>query len=253
MRHDPWGQGPHDLPTGGWDPAIATAIAQMIAEVPQTGAPAPIAVFDWDETSIRGDISETSLHYLDEAKPGIMKAYEAACQADRRLAYEQLSMDLCAGQTETQVRATVLSVLDRAVRDGLIALRSEIRDLIWRLHRHGWEVWVVTASATPIVTPLAEMYGIHPHRVLGMQCPIGPDGRYLRQLLEPIPYREGKAAAVQHWIGRAPTFAAGDSEGDLWLLRSARYRLLVDRGERGDPTLRAAAHSEGWWVQRGWS
>jgi phosphoserine phosphatase len=68
-----------------------------------------------------------------------------------------------------------------------------------------------------------------------------------------VTYREGKLEAVMAWIGRAPTFAAGDSEGDQWLLRAARHALLVDRGAHGDPALRALAREEGWWVQTGWS
>ncbi len=251
---DPWGPGPTETPPGAWDPEIAAGLAAMIADVAANPEDRPpLAVFDWDETCIRGDISETWLTYLDEFVPGMLEDYELGCRVDKRVAYEKLAIDLCKGRTEREIRTDVLAALARAQRDGRIALRQDVRDLFWQLHRRGWEVWIVTASTTPVVQPLAEMYGIHPHRVLGMQCPLGPDGRFLPRLLDPIPYRDGKIAAVRRWIGCDPTLAAGDSDGDLWLLRAARYRILVDRGERGDPALRALAQSEGWWIQRGWS
>ncbi len=237
------------LTPGRWDPAIRAGLEAMLA----SEAPG-IAAFDWDETCIRGDISETWLAELEAAQPtGRVDAYEAGCAADKRAAYIQLAIDLVHDRTEREVRAAVLDVAERAVRDGRIAFRPEIRELIWALQRHGWAVWVVTASPTAVVQPLAETYGIHPHRVLGMQSPLSADGRYLPHLNEPATFREGKRSALTDHAGGAPTFAAGDSEGDLWMLSAARYRLLVDRGPRGDPALRARATAEGWWIQHGWT
>lgn len=237
------------LSAGRWAPDIRAGLEAMLADEPPG-----IAAFDWDETCIRGDISETWLAELEAAEPtGRVHAYEAGCLADKRAAYIQLAIDLVRDRTEGEVRAAVLATAERAVRDGRIAYRPEIRELVWALHRHGWAVWVVTASPTAVVQPLAETYGVHPHRVLGMQSPLSPDGRYLPHLVEPATFREGKLSTLTVHAGGPPTFAAGDSEGDLWMLSAARYRLLVDRGPRGDPALRARATAEGWWIQHGWT
>lgn len=234
-----------------WAPEIAAGLEEMLARTPSE--PQPIAAFDWDETCIRGDISETWLTFLDEAEPGRLAAYEAGCHADRRAAYEQLAIDLVHGRREVEVRSAVDQAFRRAVVEGRIAVRPAIRALMGEMRRRGWDVWVVTASPTPVVQPLAMTYGIGPDRVLGMTSPKGGDDRYLPSLVHPIPYREGKLAAILEKTGRPPTFAAGDSDGDLWLLRAARYALVIDRGPRTDAGLRQQAAESAWWVQRGWA
>jgi HAD superfamily phosphoserine phosphatase-like hydrolase len=245
-----WSGGPRLGATGAWDPAIAAGLERMLETTPAD--PPPVAAFDWDETCIRGDISETWLTYLDEAEPGRLAAYEAAVAADKRAAYERLAIELVQGRHEVEVRRAVDDAFRRAVTEGRIGMRPAIRDLIWAMHRHGWQVWVVTASPTPVVQTVAQHYGIHPDHVIGMSSPPGEDGRYRPSLVAPVPFREGKLAALLARTGREPTFAAGDSDGDLWMLRAARHALLIDRGERTDPAVRAAATEAGWWVQRGW-
>jgi phosphoserine phosphatase len=235
----------------GFDPTIAAALGRMLDDTPP--APTPIAAFDWDETCIRGDISETWLTYLDEQDPGRLAAYEAGCRSDRRAAYEKLAIDLVHGHDDVSVRAAVEASFRRAIREGRIGERPAIRELMAAMASRGWEVWVVTASPTPVVQAVAVGYGVPAERVIGMTSPRGEDGRYRPSLVPPIPYREGKLEALLARTGRPPTFAAGDSEGDLWLLEAAVHALVIDRGDRTDPRLRARAREAGWWVQRGWS
>jgi len=233
-----------------WDETIARGLADMLEQTPSD--PPPIAAFDWDETCIRGDISESWLTFLDEADPGRLAAYEAGCATDRRAAYEQLAIDLVRGRDEIEVRRAVDDTFRRAVREGRIAPRPPIRELMAAMVGRGWDVWVVTASPTPVVQTLAADYGVAPDHVLGMTSPRGENGRYLPSLTAPVTYREGKLAALLEKTRRPPTFAAGDSEGDLWLLEAARYALVIDRGPRSDPELIRKATAAGWWVQRGW-
>ncbi len=248
-----------------WDADIAHGLAAMLESHPVTregaygaredvdAALPPVAAFDWDETCIRGDISETWLTFLDEVDPGVLAAYEADCLVDRRRAYEQLAIDLVHGRTEEDVRDAVEAAFRRGIDEGRIAVRPAIRELVAAMTQRGWEVWIVTASPTPVVQTVAAGYGIAPDRVLGMTSPRGHDGRFLPSLVPPVTYREGKLDAFLEKTGRPPTFAAGDSEGDLWLLQAARYALVIDRGPRADAGLLRQAGASGWWVQRGWA
>ncbi len=233
-----------------WEASIAIGLDDMLAKT--AAGTAPIAAFDFDETCIHGDISETWLTYLDELEPGRMAEYRAGCKADRAAAYQKLAIELVRGLTRTEVATLVEAAFRRGIAEGRIALRPSIHQLVASMKHHGWEVWVVTASPTPVVQTVAVNYGIDPERVIGMTSPLGADHRYLPELLQPTTFREGKLDALLARTGRAPTFAAGDTDGDLWLLNAAQYALLIDHGERTDPALRERARQAGWWIQRGW-
>jgi phosphoserine phosphatase len=106
-------------------------------------------------------------------------------------------------------------------------------------------VWVVTASAEVLVQALAERIGLHPDRVLGMRAPLDGAGRYRSEIVEPVPFREGKLALLRAAAGRDPTFAAGDTRSDQALMQAAARALLVDRG---DVELRRWVEARGGWV-----
>ena len=65
-----------------------------------------------------------------------------------------------------------------------------------------------------------------------MRAPLDADGRYRSEVLDPA-FREGKLELLRQVVGRDPTFAAGDSRSDAWLMHAARHALLVDRGNEG--------------------
>lgn len=231
------------LQSEGWRPDLRASLQQLV-----TGPhDAPLAAFDFDETCIFGDISETMLALLDaEAEQDLLGPYYQAVQRDPLPAYLELVDTLIAGKTEAQVRSLALQTLRSGQHAGRIVLREAVRELIWAMHRHGWEVWIVTASPEAVVQPVAEQFGIHPHRVLGMRCDKDPQGRYAPGVLQPYTYRQGKLDALRAAAGRDPLFAAGDSWTDEALLRAARHAVLFDRG---DAALRAEAEAGGWWIQ----
>ncbi|MBX2798441.1 MAG: HAD-IB family phosphatase [Myxococcales bacterium] len=231
----------------GWDPSVRRGLARMVCEIPSVEQSLPIAAFDFDETCIRGDLSETLLAHLDgETSEDLVGAYTDAVRRDVRTGYTDLVDTLVAGRTESEVRALALATLSRGITEGVLAPRETIRELIWAMHRHGWQVWVVTASPEPLVQPVAERFGVHPHRVLGMRCRKDATGRYVAGVTEPVTYRQGKLDALVAAAGASPCFAAGDSRTDDALLRSARHSLLFDRGDRD---MRLEAEEAGWWIQ----
>ncbi|MEQ1564967.1 MAG: haloacid dehalogenase-like hydrolase [Myxococcota bacterium] len=215
------------LTSAAWDPDVRERLEQLVAE---PGDDAPVAAFDFDQTCAWGDVSETLLRLLARDRGvDLVGEYEAACARDLRAGYVELVYTLIGGRTEREARAAA----ERALREGVdtIQLREPIRELVWAMHRFGWQVWVVTASAEVLVQAAAERLGIHPHRVIGMRAPLDPSGRYRAEIVEPIPFRQGKLELLRRAIGRDPTFAAGDSRSDAWMMRAARHALLLDRGD----------------------
>jgi HAD superfamily phosphoserine phosphatase-like hydrolase len=228
-----------------WDPEVRDGLERMIA----AGGDGALAALDFDQTCAWGDVSETALAILARRTGrDLVGEYEAECRIDMKKAYIDLVSTLVAGRTEAEARAMALEALAEGEAGGHLAIREPMRELVWALQRHGWEVWVVTASAEALVQAVAERMGIHPHRVVGMRSPLGPDGRYGASVSEPVTYREGKLVALRQATGRDPVFAAGDSRSDAPMMAAARYALLLDRGDEG---LRAEAERAGWWIQPG--
>jgi HAD superfamily phosphoserine phosphatase-like hydrolase len=212
-------------------------------------AETPVAALDFDRTCLVGDVSEYLLRLIDERTGrGLVDEYEAQCRQDLRSAYVRLVSTLIGGRTEAEARGMALEALSIGERRGHLEIREPIRELVWALHRHGWDVWIVTASPEVLVQALAERMGIHPDRVVGMRSPLGGDGRYAPIVTDPITFREGKVEALRAAAGRDPVFAAGDSGSDAPLLGTARYALLLDHG---DPELRAEGEARGWWIEPG--
>lgn len=240
----PVGSGPW-LGSSTWDPEVRAGLERMLGSCGDT----PLAALDFDQTCIRGDVSEAALALLARRTGlDLVGRYEEECRLDLRTAYVDLVATLVAGRTEREVRQLALDTLREGEQTGQLGIREPMRELVWALQRHGWEVWVVTASAEALVQAVAERMGIPPDRVVGMRSPLQDDGRYGVEVSEPVTYREGKLTALRRVAGRHPVFAAGDSRSDQPMMAAARYALLLDRGDEG---LRADAERAEWWIQSG--
>ncbi len=244
------------LAPGRWEPAIHAGLERMVREHGRSGGQwdphhRPLATFDWDNTAILGDIGEAVLDYLDERDQTQRSLeYERQCEEfGKPVGYPWAAYQI-AGLREHEARALTLQVIDTWMARGKITFRPEIRDLIAVMQHQGWEVWVVSASAEPLVRTFGQFYGIGPDHTIGMRLKMDDSGRYLPALSGPNTYRQGKVQAIDEIIGRRPVFAAGDTDTDIDMLRSARYALLMDRGSA---EVRQAAEAGGWWVQPpGW-
>jgi len=228
-----------------WRPAVHKRLCHMLRTTP----PGAVAAFDWDDTCISGDISHALLTDLQGSSgQDLWGPYLKQCQTNRHGAYVQLALTLVAGKTPEQVRSWTKSVMERRVADGQISWSPEIRSLFSAMQGLGWEIWVVTASAQPIVAPLVGEYGLAADRVIGMQPSVLPNGVFGSPVKQAT-YREGKLRAL---ISRAdhPTFAAGDSEGDTHLLEAAQESLLV---QSHDHPLTPRAKASNWMQQPSWT
>jgi HAD superfamily phosphoserine phosphatase-like hydrolase len=247
---------PPILSPGRWEPAVRAAMEDMIVAWGRGSATwgphaRPIATFDWDHTSIQGDIQESILTWLDQRDAGRrMQIYHHLAATHGRLPAYAYATEVVAGLYELEVRELTLQVVEDHLAKGGLRFRPEMRDLMAALQRWGWDVWVVSASAEPVVQTIAQFYGIPADRVIGLKLSIAPDGLLLPVTEGPLTFRAGKVEAIDKFIGRRPTFAAGDTDTDIEMLQSARHVLLMDRG---NPEALAEAARLGWWVQPpGW-
>jgi phosphoserine phosphatase len=101
---------------------------------------------------------------------------------------------------------------------------------------------VVSASALPIVVAAATFAGLAGERCCGIEV-IVRDGRYTKEVVQPITYAAGKIAALRK-AGRIAV-ACGDSlTGDLAMLEAAEIAVVVAPGS-GSP-LAEVARRRGW-------
>lgn len=133
------------------------------------------------------------------------------------------------------------------VRGGLRAV-PELRDLANKLVERGFEVWLLGDEARPFVAAAAEEFGLPAERALGALIDFSSGtARASGEVLEPFPFRGGKASVVASALGRAPALIVGASSVDVELMSfGSGLRLLMDRG---DSALADAARDRGWLIQ----
>jgi phosphoserine phosphatase len=113
-----------------------------------------------------------------------------------------------------------------------------MRELFDLLAAHGFRIFIVSGGGRDFMRVIAEpTYGVLRERVIGT----APDYEYrdgnlyrLPTMLGGVNDGPGKPVHIYHQIGRAPVLAGGNSDGDIEMLQSARFALLVhhDDSER---------------------
>ena len=132
-------------------------------------------------------------------------------------------------------RATIRSLhYPAASIDVGLRLFEPMKNLITTLKDHHWNVWLVSASLDQVVKQVAREVGVAPGHVLGARVASDLDGRFTTKI-ERFPWGEGKVSAltaVGALDGNEPiAFAAGDSLGDVPMLKRAGVSLIVDHGK----------------------
>lgn len=157
---------------------------------------------------------------------------------------------------------------------GWVRIYEPMRDLIHALGHNGFEVWVVSASAQPLVAVTGERVGVPPDHVVGIRTMVDSAGKLTYRLAgcgtEPdgadtvITFNQGKRCWInkaifrlppQAQLGKAdaahrPAFAAGDSDTDLAMVQDAtQLRLVINRNKMGVMCNAYASHEGRWLVQ----
>ena len=234
------------LPRRSWSPHVHAELVGLLNAAPAGS----VAVLDFDDTVLEGDISLATLRAMDARHATRWHAtyFELLDTQGRGVAYPQITQWF-AGHTPASFSALAADIVAEALASGTPRFRPEMVDLIAAMHTRAWDVWVVTASPAVIVEQLAQQVGIPAARVLGMRLHLDEQGRFTSEVVPPATFCEGKQQAIEQHIGRQVTLVAGDSRSDADMMAAATHGLLIDGH---DADLRQQAIASGWWIQSGW-
>ena len=248
------------------DGAARAAIVEFVRSVSEPGdsyvaPPERIATFDNDGTLW----CEKPLYPQADF---VFRRWKAMIQADPDLAKEQPYKALAEGDTEwlSDVYAHVpelikgvtaayegitVEAFETAVHEFFAAGRHPtldapytkvtyrpMRELIAFLEANDFQVYICSAGGRDFVRPVAEqLYGIPRERVIGSATTLEfRDGNLYRTAGVEHPVDDGPGKPVHIWTrtGRKPLLAGGNADGDVQMLETARFAILLhhDDGAR---------------------
>ncbi len=134
-----------------------------------------------------------------------------------------------------------------------VRIYDQQKDLIRTLQTNGFDVWIITASAQKVVEVFAREVNIRADHVIGVRPVLDQNQRFTDRMqgcghfaegnTEIITYRQGKRCWVNKVIfgitdskemmdlpGKA-TFAAGDSDTDIYFVKDAQFKLVINRNK----------------------
>jgi phosphoserine phosphatase len=135
-----------------------------------------------------------------------------------------------------------------------------MRQLIDLLGTNGFTVYICSGGGRDFVRAVSEqVYGLSRDRVIGSASTLEyRDGDIYRTAGVEQPIDDGPGKPVHIWArtGRKPLLAGGNSDGDVAMLESARFALLLDHDDadrefaypQGAEKAMAAAAARGWTV-----
>lgn len=220
-------------PIDGFDDLANRAIEDFFARTASHPG-RKIAVFDGDGTTF-GQVP----HYLadeclylhaqahPERKPEIIQRMTPLSNVS--LPYVQDRVHYFSGMTVQELR----ELGDQCFRKHYLAkIYPPMRELIRRLHEHGFEVWIVTASPEALYQAfLSRELGIPITRILGVKSVV-KGGVITDRIVEPVPQDEGKLEAIETFVQDRPLLVGGNSRGDKEMIEfSADLKLIVNPDE----------------------
>ncbi|WP_017300995.1 HAD family hydrolase [Nodosilinea nodulosa] len=237
-----------------WNDGLAKqAILDFVAQV--TAEPSPafvppgdrIAVFDNDGTlwceypmyvqaffvfdRIRALAPQHPEWQIQAPFASVLKGDLNAALAGGEHALVELVMATHAGMTSDEFTAIVKDWLATAKHPTTQKLFTEMvyqpmLELLDYLRSHDFKTFIVSGGGIEFMRPWAErVYGIPPEQVIGSSIKTRFEQREGKPVIVRLPEllffddKEGKPAAIQHYIGRRPIAAFGNSDGDLQMLQ----------------------------------
>jgi len=137
---------------------------------------------------------------------------------------------------------------------------TPMRELLRFLEANGFRVFICSAGGRDFLRAVCEsVYGLPRERVIGASAPLElRDGALVRAAGVEQPIDDGPGKPIHIWArtGRRPLFAGGNADGDIEMLASAGFALLVhhDDADReyaydvGAERALTAAAGRGWTV-----
>jgi phosphoserine phosphatase len=102
----------------------------------------------------------------------------------------------------------------------------EMKDLVFRLHKAGSEVWAVSSTSEWVIQAGVKHLGIPANRILAAAVVV-KDGKVTDQVIR-VPSGKGKPQAIREVIQRIPDAVFGNSMWDADMLEIARHPFVVN-------------------------
>jgi phosphoserine phosphatase len=134
-----------------------------------------------------------------------------------------------------------------------------MRELISLLHAHDFRVYICSAGGRDFVRPVSEeLYGLARDYVIGSATTLEyRDGEVYRTRGVEQPIDDGPGKPVHIWTrtGQKPLLAGGNADGDVAMLETARFSLLLhhDDPDREFAYDTGAEHALAEATERGWT
>lgn len=209
-----------------------------------------LAVFDLDETLIRGDSSQLFTHFLraegidttpdaDARDRAFMAAYHAG---EMNLQdYMEFSLAPIQGWAREDLGALIERFVSEEIAPRILPIGRE--RVAWH-KAEGHEVLIISATGEHLVAPIARHLGID--EGIGVQVEWHED-RLAGTIGPRRPFRDGKVTALNHWIASRqsapkPVWFYSDSHNDLPLLCHVDHPVAVNP----DPILLDHAQQRDW-------
>jgi phosphoglycolate phosphatase-like HAD superfamily hydrolase len=253
--------------------AAKTAILEFVESVTGPGAsyvppPGRIAAFDNDGTLwcekpqyVQAEFVFRRWKHMVQADPAKAKEqpYKALAENDQAWLANLAGHvpDLVKGLTEAYEGITV-AAFEQAVQEffatathptlGLPYTKTgyqPMRELLDLLHAREFLVFICSGGGRDFIRPVSQqMYGIPRERVIGSATTVHyRDGELYRtsDVEQPIDDGTGKPEHIWMRTGRKPLLAGGNADGDVPMLNTARFSILI----RHDDASREFAYDTG--------
>jgi phosphoglycolate phosphatase-like HAD superfamily hydrolase len=161
----------------------------------------------------------------------LLKGDVKAALAGGEHALAEIVMATHAGLTTEEFEKVVTDWITNAKHPKTGKLYTEMvyqpmLELLAYLRANGFKTFIVSGGGIEFMRPWTEkVYGIPPEQVIGSSGGLKYELRDGKPVLIKLPEiahnddKEGKPVGIQRHIGRRPIFAAGNSDGDLQMLR----------------------------------
>ncbi len=221
-------------------PRTAEFIQNVLQLKPQ------LAVFDCDGTLWAGD---AGFGFFDwELTRGLVSndvVRWARARYEEYLAGKVSEDDMCAEMVTINRGLPVADVMRAAgeffEEKMLSGFFFEMKELVFRLHDIGTEVWAVSSTSEWVIQAGMKHFGISAGRILAAAVVV-EDGKVTDKVIR-VPSGKGKPLAIREVIERTPDAVFGNSIWDADMLEIARHpfvinptpELLTMAGERSWP------------------
>ncbi len=171
--------------------------------------------FDWELT--RGVVSDSVVRW-------------ARARYEDYLAGTVSEDDMCA-EMVTINRGLAVSDMTRAAGEFfeekmLSGFFPEMKDLVFRLHDIGSEIWAVSSTSEWVIQAGMKHFGIPANRILA--AAVAVEGGKVTDKVIRVPTGIGKPQAIRDVIARTPDAVFGNSIWDVDMLEIARHPFVIN-------------------------